>query len=239
MFKGNSLFFKLFQYLAAKSDLGVHHIFFDIDSYEAFFTCNTGNGIDRFVAGTCHDHGSFIFRLVGITDVDRNTRFAYREDRILMKHSCSHIGKLTKLAVCNYINGLRILNETRVCYQETRHIGPVLIEICFCCFCNDGTGNIRSTSGKCLDLAICISTIESRNDSLLQFCQFLFHQFIGSLCIKFSIFIKTDHLCGIHKRESQIICHNNAIQVLTTGCCIITSCFFLKLLCDHFKFMIQ
>ena len=89
MFKGNALFFKLFQHFAAKANLGVHHVFFNIDSYKAFFTCNTSNGIDRFVAGTCHDHGSFIFRLVGITDV----KMAYIE----MINSCKtyHMGGST------------------------------------------------------------------------------------------------------------------------------------------------
>ena len=95
MFKGNTLFFKLFQNLTAKTNLRVHHIFFNIYRYKTFFTGNSGNGVMRFVAGACHNHGSLILRAVGIPDINRNARFTYRENRILMKYCCPHVGKFS------------------------------------------------------------------------------------------------------------------------------------------------
>ena len=42
----------------------------------------------------------------------------------------SHVRKLTKLSVCNCINRLWILYNSRVCDQTTGYICPVLIQIC-------------------------------------------------------------------------------------------------------------
>ena len=45
MLDGNTVFIKLFQYLAAESDLGVHHCFFNGHGSKSICPGNSGNGV--------------------------------------------------------------------------------------------------------------------------------------------------------------------------------------------------
>ena len=62
-----------------------------------------------------------------VADIDRDSFFSYREDRVLMEYACAHVSQLTKLFIGNGLDDLRILHDTRICYKETGYIGPVLI----------------------------------------------------------------------------------------------------------------
>ena len=156
-----------------------------------------------------------------------------------MKNRCTHVGELAKLFVGDDINGYRIFDQSRVCYQESGYICPVLIEICFHCSCYDGTSHIRASSGEGLDLSILICAVESRNNCLRHVFQLFFQQSVCRLCIKLSIFVKTNHLCGIHKRIADKSRHHNTVQVFSAGSRIITSCFIFKVLRNSLKFLIQ
>ncbi len=46
-----------------------------------------------------------------------------------MKDGSSHVGKLTQLTIGNGGNDFRILDDTRIGYQETGNIGPVLVGV--------------------------------------------------------------------------------------------------------------
>ena len=91
MLKTDTVIFKSLKNFAAKSDLGVHHIFFNINSYKAFLSGNTGNCISRDAAGTFYDHGTIILWGVGIADVDRNPGFADWKDSIFMEYRSTHV----------------------------------------------------------------------------------------------------------------------------------------------------
>ena len=73
MLKGDSVLLKRLQYLSAETDLGVHHIFFNIHRAEAFFTGDTGDDIFGLLAGASHDPGTVVFRRIGVSDIDGNT----------------------------------------------------------------------------------------------------------------------------------------------------------------------
>ena len=193
MLKADSLILKYLENLTAKTDLTVHHGFLNVNRTETFLSGNTGNGKFRFFAGALHDQCTLILRAVCVTDVDRNSLFTNRENGILMKNSSSHVGKLTKLSVCNCLDRFRIVNNTRICYKETGNIGPVLINICMDGFCNQGSGYIRTTSGKCLHRAIRTCSVESRDNRMLGFAELLGKEFICLLRFQITVFIKTDH----------------------------------------------
>ena len=61
--------------------------------------------------------------------VDRDSLLTEWEDGVLMKDGSSHVGKLTQLTVGNGGNDFRILDDTRIGYQETGNIGPVLVDV--------------------------------------------------------------------------------------------------------------
>ena len=129
VFKRDSILFKNIKHFSAEADFGVHHGFFNIYGTEPFFTCNTRDNIFGFAAGAFHYQSAGILGFIGVSDVDWNTFLAYREDCILMENAGSHIGKLTKLPVCNRFDWHRILHEARIGHQESGHIGPVFVDI--------------------------------------------------------------------------------------------------------------
>ena len=130
MLKGDSVLLKRLQYLSAETDLGVHHIFFNIHRAEAFFTGDTGDDIFGLLAGASHDPGTVVFRRIGVSDIDGNTLLTYREDGILMKDAGTHVSQFTQFFVGDGLDRNRIFHDARVGYQETGYIGPVLVEVC-------------------------------------------------------------------------------------------------------------
>ena len=72
MLERNTIFFKCLQYLSAETDLGVHHIFFNIDGAEALLAGDTGDHVFGLLTGASHDpgplsSGAFVLRiLIGI-----------------------------------------------------------------------------------------------------------------------------------------------------------------------------
>ena len=73
MFKGNPVFFKYLQYLAAKTNLGIHHVFLNCDRGKALFAGNTGDDIVGLCAGITNDHRTLVFRCIGIADIERDS----------------------------------------------------------------------------------------------------------------------------------------------------------------------
>ena len=118
MLEGDSVFFKCLQHSAAKTDLSIHHIFFDIDRAEALLAGDTGDHIFGFLTGAAYDPGTGILRLIGVTDIDGNTLLTYREDGVLMQDAGSHIGQLTKLTVGDDFDNFRIINNSGISDQE-------------------------------------------------------------------------------------------------------------------------
>ncbi len=56
---------------------------------------------------------------------------------------------------------------------------------------------------------------------------------------KASVFTENDHFCSIHKFISQIIRHDDTVQIFASGCGIIFSCLACKVLTDQGKFLFQ
>ena len=239
MLKGNAIFFKRLQYLSAKANFRVHHILLNIDGTKALLSGNTGNDILGFLAGTSHNPGAIVLRGIGITDIDGNPLLTDRENSILMQYRCSHIGKLPKLSIGNYLNPLGAVNDSGVCNQETGNIGPVLIYISLYSLGNDGARYVRASSGEGLYPAVGKGTIKSRNYCILAVSQSCRQYSICLLRIKFTVLIKENNGCCINKLISQIICHDDSVQILTPGSRIIASGFFLKVLLDGNKFLVK
>ena len=235
--KTDSLIFKYLKHSSAKSDFTVHHGLLNVDRTESFLSCNTGYGIFRLAAGTLHNKSSLILRTVGVADINRNSLFSYRENSIFMKNSSSHIGKLTKFTVCDGLNHSRILYNSRVCYKETGYISPVFIHISLNCLGNQRTSHIRTTSGKSGHSSIVLCTIEARHNCILTFGKTLVQKFVCFLRIQISVFIKTDHLCCIHKFITKISSHHFAVQIFSTGSGVISANLCFKILFDQLEIL--
>ena len=130
MLKADTVLFKHLKHTSAEAYLGVHHILFDVDRCEALFAGDTCDGELRLLRGRFNDERSVVVRSVGVFDVNGYACLPYREDSVLVKHRCAHIGKLTKLLVGDYLDGLRILDDSWVCKQEARNVRPVLVKVC-------------------------------------------------------------------------------------------------------------
>ena len=239
MLKADPLILKYLKYLTSEPDLTVHHGFLDINRAEAFLSGDTGNSKFRLLAGALYDQSTFILRAVCVTDIDRNSLFTNRENSILMKNSSSHVGKLTKLSVCDRLDRLRIVNDARICYKKAGNIGPVLINICMDSFCNQRSCHIRTASGKCLYSAICTCAVKSRNNRMLGFAEFFGKEFIGLLRFQIAIFIKTDHRSCIHKIISKVCSHDLTIEELTSGCRILDPCLCAEILVDLLELILK
>ena len=167
MFEGDAVLLKDLKDFSPKTDFGVHHRLVDVHCAEAFLSCNACDRVVRAFAGVLNDHGTRIFRTVCVADVDRDSLFSYREDRILVENACAHVGELTELCVSDRFDRSRIVDDPRVSDKETGDIGPVLIEISLDRTGNDGTCDIGAAAGEGVDCSIRLSTVESRDDSLL------------------------------------------------------------------------
>ena len=168
MLKGKIVVLKDAKYFSAKADLGIHHALLNRDGCKAFLSGDTGDGEFRFAAGVLHNHGSRILRCVGVQHVDRDSLLTEWEDGVLMKDGSSHVGKLTQLTVGNGGNDFRILDDTRIGYQETGNIGPVLVDVSVYGLCHDGTSDIGSAAGEGFYASVRFCAVESRNDCVIQ-----------------------------------------------------------------------
>ena len=168
MLKGKIVILKDAKYFSAKANLGIHHALLNRDGCEAFLSCDTGDCKFRFTAGILHDHGSRILWCVGVQHVDRDSLLTEWEDGVLMKDGSSHVGKLTQLTVGNGGNDFRILDDTRIGYQETGNIGPVLVDVSVYGLCHDGTSDIGSAAGEGFYASVRFCAVESRNDCVIQ-----------------------------------------------------------------------
>ena len=167
MLEGDAILLEYLKNLSPKPNFGVHHCLVDVHSAEALLSGNTCDGVVRTLAGILDDHGTRIFRTVRVTDIDRDSGFSYREDCVLMKNACTHVGELTELGVGDGFDRSWILDDSRICYKETGNICPVLVKVRLDRTCHDGTCDIGTTAGEGVDRSVRLSTVEARNDCLL------------------------------------------------------------------------
>ena len=167
MLEGDAVLLKYLKNFSPKPNFGVHHCLVDVHGAEALLSGNTCDGVARALAGILDDHGTRIFRTVCVADIDRDSLFSYREDRVLVENACAHVGELTELCVSDGFDRSRIVDDPRVSDKETGDIGPVLIEISLDRTGYDGTCDIGTAAGEGVDRSVRLSTVESRDDCLL------------------------------------------------------------------------
>ena len=171
MFERKIIILKYLQNFSAKSDFGIHHIFFNINRCKAFLACNTCNRVLWLTTCAFYNPCTLIIRFVGIADIDWNTLFTYREDSIFMQYRCAHVRKLTQFLICNCFDRFRILDNSRICHKKTGNICPVLIYIRMDSLCHDRTRNIRTASGESCHHTIILSPVETRHNGILDIFQ--------------------------------------------------------------------
>ena len=114
MLKGNVVVLKCLQHFPPKPNLRVHHILIQHNRAKTLLAGNPGDRIFGFLTGTAHNPGALVLRHIGIADIDRNPLFPYREDRVLMEHRSSHVGKFPQFPVGDHIDPLRLINDTGI-----------------------------------------------------------------------------------------------------------------------------
>ena len=91
MLEGNSVVLKCLEHASAETDLGVHHVLFNVYGAEALAACDTCDDVIRGSAGVLNDESTGILGSVCIFDIDWNTGLSYREDGILMEYGSTHV----------------------------------------------------------------------------------------------------------------------------------------------------
>ena len=239
MLKRNTVFLKYLQYLTPKTDLRVHHLFFNIDRAEILLPGNTCDNIFRLTAGTLHDQGAFVLRTIRISDINGNSLPSNRENRIFMHHGCAHIGKLTKLAVGDRLNRLRVFHYAGICHHYPGDIRPVLIYVGAHSSRNDRSCHIRPSPGERLNAAVRHRSIEARDHSIFQVLQTLLQHFIGLFLVKISFFVKTYYFCRVNEPIPKIIRHYDTVQVFSPGRGVVAPRLPHEVILDQFKLFLQ
>ena len=230
MFKGNAAVLKGLEHLAAKANFRIHHVFFNIDGTEAPLSCNSRNDEFGFLAGAFHNPCPVIVRRIGIADIDGNPFLSYRENSVLMENRCPHIGKLPQLLIGDGIDAYGVGDDTGIRNQETRNISPVFINLRMNSLCHDGSCNIGTSPGKSMDSTVRHSAVKTGNYRILFFFQSCGHHLIRFVRIKIPVLVKENHFRRINKSKFQIGRHDDAVQIFSSGSCIILSRFFLKII---------
>ena len=140
--EGNIVILEDGKQLPGEADLRIHHRLFDVNRTEVLLTADTGDDEARLLQRILYDEGTMVLRTVRVLDLDRDALTTYREDRILMKYTGTHVAQLTKLTVGDVIDDLRIRHDARICDEKAGYIGPVFIEIDMLRRCDQGAGHI-------------------------------------------------------------------------------------------------
>ena len=227
------------QSLAAETDLRVHHVLLNVDRGEALLAGDAGDGEGRLAGRIFHDERAFVLRRVCILDVDRDARRADREDRVLMEHACAHVGELAELTVRDRLDDAGILDDVRIGYEEAGHVGPVLIEVRMHRARDDGTGDVGSASGKCLDSAVGIRSVKSGDDGVRQALKSGGEQLLRCVGVEGAVLEETDVACGVDKLKTEIVSKKNTVQILAAGSSVVASGMSRKILADGLKLRVE
>ena len=104
-----------------------------------------------------------------------------------------------------------MINDRRICEQESGNVRPVFVQLCPCTARDDCPRHIGTTSGKCVDISRIICTVKARNHGTRHFLQFFLQEKVGTLILKFSIPVKTDHFRSINKFIAEKISQQDCI----------------------------
>ena len=230
--EGNVVVLKDRQKLTCEADLRVHHRLLDVDRTEILLTADTSDDEARLLQRILHDEGTMVLRTVRVLNLDRDALTAYREDRVLMQYTGTHVAQLTKLTVGDVIDDLRIRYDARICDEEAGYIRPVLVEINMLRRCNQGTGHIRTATTEGNDLALLIGTIEAREYGIINVLQCGADALFRLLIVTAPVLLEDETACRIDEAEAEIGRHQLRIQELTTRSRVVTVGTRLEILLD-------
>ena len=218
MLEGNTIFFKCLQYLSAETDLGVHHIFFNIDGAEALLAGDAGDERPRVAVRDLVEHQrARIPRTVGIEHVNRNVVFADREYCVFVQNASSHVGEFAQLRISDLLDVLRIGHNARVGHQEARYVRPVFVEVRLEAARKNGTRNVRAPTGHHLDLAVRRRAVEPRHNEAAVLLQNALEVFRRLLKIKRAVKLHRYDVLGIHEGEAEEIGHQTGGEVFAAA----------------------
>ena len=150
---------------AHEADAALGTVAGDVDRKETALAGDAGDdGLGIALLGGLGDDGAGVLRRVGVLDNQRNARVADREDGLLVQHGRAHVGELAQLLVGDARNGLRALDDARVCGQKARDVRPVLVQVRLQALGQDGAGDISAAAIEQLDLALLSGTVEAGHD---------------------------------------------------------------------------
>ncbi len=155
-----------FKNLQSLSEALVHiHVVLS-DSYDVKIPSSGYAGDESFIRNIFltdgrNNHGSLIGRSICVSYVQCNSGLFYRLNRLFMKDRGSHEGKFPELCIGNSGNGLGTWNNSGICHENSRYIGPVLINFGSCCNSCKRTCDIASATAHDPDLAAGKASVET------------------------------------------------------------------------------
>ena len=205
--------------------LAAHHVLVKRHNREIAAARNSRDNVVLFAAIVLRNLGSNecarVFRLVCVSDVNRNVRHSCRINRILMQNARAHIRKFSKFLVGNRTNLLRIFDDSRVRHEEARNIGPVFIHIRMHCTCHKCSRYVRSASGECLDFTVRCAAVKSRKYRSFVFRKFFRKCLVGLLRQKSSLFVELYQVCRIHKIIFEKSRHKHGVEIFAPRCDVV------------------
>ena len=110
-----------------ETDFLVEQVLVQVESTKVLATGDPGNNSFRLEAFFRHDHGSALFRMLSVLDVDRNLSLNGRDQGFIVEDRETSIGQLPHLPISHRVNRLRIVNNLRVSRENSIDISKVFI----------------------------------------------------------------------------------------------------------------
>ena len=215
------------------------HILIQRDNGKILAPCNSRHDTlgDLLARG---DDRARILRTVGVSDVDRNVRGAAREDRILMQHGSAHVGQLAQLLIRNTLDRLRILDDPRICHQESGDIRPVLVNVGAYCARDQRARDVRSAAGERDDLSRFPSrSVKARDHSVLMSGKLLRQGFLRVVEEQSALLVEQDQACCVDKIIAQKSRRQLCRQIFPAACDVVCGAALLHLIHDLIEAALQ
>ncbi len=171
MLVGDAFLFENLQQTTAEADLAVHEILLDNDVAEVVRTRDAYDRTGDDAAGLL-DHRARLGGMIGVADVDRDSRLDRGNDRIVIEDAEARVGKLAHLAIGHRGNALAILHlgdDARIARIDRVDIGEVLVDVGTDSGRENRTGDVAAAARESRDLAFAGIAEETRiNDDAVE-----------------------------------------------------------------------
>ena len=113
---------------------------------------------------------------------------------------------------------MRFTDDPRVRHQQTRHVGPVLVDLRTDATRDDGARDVAATARKSLDRTIGKGTIEAGNHAALLVCESSRDGRLGLFREEATVRVEANHLGGIDQRAIEQMRDDQSREIFASAC---------------------